>query len=97
MDMKTRVGMQGTPVVVVADFGGHLAVVHAQNSFHVIGKWPADSSFQRKLQPTAWRVIVGVGNGHLDSGVHQDWLDEDMPREIRRPNAFFYITTDYSE
>ncbi|MFF2555172.1 hypothetical protein ACFVUS_29505 [Nocardia sp. NPDC058058] len=50
-----------------------------------------------KLQATAWRVIVGVGNGHLDGGVHQDWLDEDMPREIRRPNAFFYITTDYSE
>lgn len=45
-----------------------------------------------KLQPRMWRVIVGVGVGQLDFGVEQDWLDEDMPLEIRRPNAFFYVT-----
>ncbi|MFG2442473.1 hypothetical protein ACGFQG_06355 [Nocardia fluminea] len=45
-----------------------------------------------KLQPRTWRVIVGVGDGHLNGGVEQDWLDEDMPYEIRRPNAFFYVT-----
>ncbi|MEU6832125.1 hypothetical protein ABZ894_26045 [Nocardia beijingensis] len=45
-----------------------------------------------KLQPRTWRVIVGVGVGQLDGGVEQDWLDEDMPYEIRRPNAFFYVT-----
>lgn len=45
-----------------------------------------------KLQPRTWRVIVGEGDGHLDGGVEQDWLDEDMPREIRWPNTFFYVT-----
>ncbi|WP_156910446.1 hypothetical protein [Nocardia mangyaensis] len=45
-----------------------------------------------KLQPRMWRVIVGVGIGHLDFGAEQDWPDEDMPHEIRRPNAFFYVT-----
>lgn len=45
-----------------------------------------------KLQPRRWRVIVGEGVGHLDFGVEQDWLDEDMPYEIRRPNAVFYVT-----
>ncbi|MFE3818718.1 hypothetical protein [Nocardia tengchongensis] len=37
-------------------------------------------------------MIVGEGDGHLNGGVEQDWLDEDMPREIRWPNTFFYVT-----
>ncbi|WP_147403860.1 hypothetical protein [Nocardia panacis] len=43
-----------------------------------------------KLQPLTWRVIVGEGVGHLDWGVHQDWSDDELPWEFRRPNAVFF-------
>jgi hypothetical protein len=45
-----------------------------------------------KLQPAAWRVIVGVGVGQLDGGEEMDLDEDDLPREVRRPNAEFYLT-----
>lgn len=45
-----------------------------------------------KLQPSTWRVIVGVGVGHLDGGVEQDWADDDLPLDIRKPNATFFVS-----
>jgi hypothetical protein len=45
-----------------------------------------------KLQGGVWRVLLGVGEGHVMGGVEVD-LDEDaLPREVRRPNAEFYLT-----
>jgi len=46
-----------------------------------------------KLQAKVWRVVVGVGVGHLDGGVEQDWPEADLPLEIRRPNATFFVST----
>ena len=48
-----------------------------------------------KLQPLTWRVIVGEGVGHLDGGVEQDWLDDELPFEFRRPNAVFFAIGPY--
>lgn len=48
-----------------------------------------------KLQPLRWRVIVGEGDGHLDGGVEQDWLDDELPFEFRRPNAVFFAIGPY--
>jgi hypothetical protein len=45
-----------------------------------------------KLQPQAWRVVVGVGIGQLDGGMEIDLDEEELPTEVRRPNAEFYIT-----
>ena len=45
-----------------------------------------------KLQPGTWRVIVGVGVGHLDGGVEQDWAEDDVPFDARKPNAAFWVT-----
>ena len=45
-----------------------------------------------KLQPTVWRVILGVGVGHLDGGTEADWSEEDLPPDLRRPNAEFFVT-----
>ncbi|MFF0546473.1 hypothetical protein [Nocardia thailandica] len=43
------------------------------------------------LRPRVWRVIVGVGVGHLDGGVEQDWPEEDLPWDFRRQNAEFFV------
>ena len=45
-----------------------------------------------KLRPGVWRVIVGDGVGYLDGGVHDDWLEEELPVEVRAPNATFFVT-----
>jgi hypothetical protein len=45
-----------------------------------------------KLQDRAWRVIVGEGVGHLDGGFHTDLNEDELPPEIRRPNAPFFVT-----
>jgi hypothetical protein len=45
-----------------------------------------------KLRPRAWRVIVGVGIGQLNGGEEVDIAEEDLPTDVRRPNAEFYIT-----
>lgn len=45
-----------------------------------------------KLQDRVWRVIVGVGVGHLNGGIEADWNEEELPPEIRRPNATFFAT-----
>jgi hypothetical protein len=45
-----------------------------------------------KLQPRTWRVIVGVGVGQLDGGVEQDWPEDDLPSDVRKPNAVFFVT-----
>jgi hypothetical protein len=45
-----------------------------------------------KLQARTWRVVVGVGVGHLDGGVETDWQEDDLPPDVRRPNATFFVT-----
>ena len=45
-----------------------------------------------KLQPRTWRVILGVGLGHLDGGTEADWSEDDLPPDLRRPNAEFFVT-----
>lgn len=45
-----------------------------------------------KLQPGVWRVVVGVGIGHLDGGTEQDLPEADLPPSIRFPNATFFMT-----
>jgi hypothetical protein len=45
-----------------------------------------------KLQLRTWRVIVGVGVGHLDGGIETDRPEDDLPPEIRHPNATFFVT-----
>jgi hypothetical protein len=45
-----------------------------------------------KLQPGTWRVIVGIGVGHLNGGSEQDWADDELPLAVRKPNAMFWIT-----
>jgi hypothetical protein len=44
-----------------------------------------------KLQARTWHVIVGVGVGHLDGGLEHHWAEDDLPVDIRRPNATFYV------
>lgn len=44
-----------------------------------------------KLQPGFWRVIVGVGVGHLDGGVECDWPEDELPAAARTPNAEFFL------
>lgn len=38
------------------------------------------------------RVIVGVGSGQLDGGVHQTWPLADLPPDLRLPNTVFWVT-----
>ena len=45
-----------------------------------------------KLQQGTWRVIVGVGVGHLNGGIEADWNEGELPPAIRRPNATFFVT-----
>jgi hypothetical protein len=45
-----------------------------------------------KLRPRAWRVVLGVGVGHLNGGIETDWKEDDLPPEARRPNATFFVT-----
>jgi hypothetical protein len=44
-----------------------------------------------KLQPRTWRVIVGIGIGHMDGGQEMDLDEDDLPVAVRRPNAEFYL------
>lgn len=44
-----------------------------------------------KLQRTRWRVIIGVGVGHLNGGFDDDISEEELPIEVRRPNAVFWL------
>lgn len=44
------------------------------------------------FQPRIWRVIVGVGVGHLDGGIEQDWAEDDLPVDARKPNVTFFVT-----
>lgn len=45
-----------------------------------------------KIGARSWRVVVGVGVGHLDGGVEQTWDEDDLPVEVRRPNATFFAS-----
>lgn len=42
--------------------------------------------------PSAIRVVVGPGVGHLDGGIEQTWNAEDVPVDLRRPGATFWVT-----
>jgi hypothetical protein len=37
-----------------------------------------------------WRVLLGVGVGHLDGGLERDWRGDEIPAWARRPNAVFH-------
>ena len=45
-----------------------------------------------KLQARTWRVIVGIGIGHLNGGFETDWDEDVLPPDVRRPNATFFVT-----
>ncbi len=47
-----------------------------------------------KLQAQTWRVLVGVGVGHLGGGVEHELPENDLPVEVRRPNATFFVSID---
>lgn len=44
------------------------------------------------LSPGFWRVIVGPGAGMLDGGSHQDWPEDWVPLDARRPSRTFWIS-----
>lgn len=45
-----------------------------------------------KTGARTWRVVVGVGEGHLDGGVHHDVDEGALPSTLRAPNAQFFVS-----
>ena len=39
----------------------------------------------------SWTIVVGVGVGHLSGGELQTWAEEDLPWDVRFPNAKFWF------
>ncbi len=46
------------------------------------------------LEPGTIRVIVGPGFGMLDGGSEQTWPIDQVPADLRLPNAEFYLVRD---
>lgn len=44
------------------------------------------------LSPGFLRVVIGRGQGMMDGGSEQDWPEQWIPPEERRPNGEFWVS-----
>ncbi len=62
----------------------------------VVHRAPVPASVEVRVifveSPTAVRVLVGPGVGQLDGGLEQTWDAKDVPIDLRRPGAVFWMT-----